>query len=336
MKVDAALFAPAASAGATAARMEREAYNAAWSFEGAHCPFLPLAMAAQHTKRLQLGTAIAVAFARNPMLCAQQANDLQTISRGRFVLGLGAQIRPHITRRFGQPWSRPAARMHEFVRAIRAIWHAWESGGALRFEGEFYRHTLMTPAFNPGPNRYGNPPIFVAGVGPRMTQTAGEVADGFFVHPFHSPEFLHAETLPALQRGRAKAKRAEFEISCQTIVALGANETQLQRAREKAKMQLAFYGSTPAYRGVLLHHGYGELQTQLKALSKAGRWTEMPALIDDALFDLLAVSGAPAEVGAKLVARNAGFAQRTTVMLYDETGAPETPAQLVQAAANAA
>ena len=184
-----------------------DSLTGAFSFEGPHDPFFPIVLAAHETERIQLGTAIAVAFARNPMICAQVAQDLQRISRGRFYLGLGAQIRPHIERRFSQPWSRPAARMREFVRAIRAIWHTWSTGEKLDFRGEFYTHTLMTPFFNPGPNPFGDPPIFLAAVGPHMVEVAGEVADGLLIHPLCTPEFIEKDLQPALDRGLARGVR---------------------------------------------------------------------------------------------------------------------------------
>jgi probable F420-dependent oxidoreductase len=323
---------------ARAAELEARGFAGAWSIEGQHDPFLPLALAARATTRLGLGTAIAVAFARNPMTCAQVAWDLQAISRGRFVLGLGTQIRPHIERRFSQPWSRPAARMREFTLAIRAIWRAWGEREKLDFRGEFYTHTLMTPFFDPGPNPFGAPRIFLAGVGPRTTEVAGEVGDGFFVHPFHSPEFLRAATLPALERGLARAGRArrDYTVSCQTIVAMGADAKQVESARRKARGQISFYGSTPSYRGLLEQHGRPELQPELNRLSKQGRWAEMAGLVDDALFDAIAVSGTPAEVGRRLRERNAAFADRTTLMLYDETGDPEAVVDLLRAAATPA
>jgi len=335
MKIDAALFTTDLLAcEARAAQLEAQGFAAAWSVEGAHDPFLPLALAARATTRMELGTAIAVAFARNPMTCAQVAWDLQAITQGRFILGLGTQIRPHIEKRFSQPWSRPAARMREFALAIRAIWRCWGGREKLDFRGEFYTHTLMTPFFQPEPLPSGPPPLFLAGVGPKLTEVAGEVADGFLVHPFHSPEFLRAETLPALERGLAKSgrTRAELAVSCQTIVAMGANDVQVEAARQKARGQISFYGSTPAYQGVLAHHGYATLQPELNRLSKQGRWSEMMGLVDDELFDAIAVSGTPAEVGRRLRARNAGFADRTTLMLYDETGDPDAVVDLIQAA----
>ncbi len=331
MKIDGALFGDFTEAGSAAAKMEEQGYGAAWSFEGPHDPFFPLVLASQKTEQIELGTAIAVAFARNPMLCAHIAQDLQTLSKGRFILGLGTQIKPHITRRYSQEWSKPAARMREFVQAIRAIWHAWDTNERLNFQGEFYTHTLMVPAFNPGENAFGNPKIFVAAVGPMLTEVVGEVADGFFVHPFHSPEFLEAQTLPALRKGMATSGREHLEISCQTIVAVGVNDEQVATARQKAKGQLSFYGSTPAYRGVLDHHGYGELQEELNKMSKEGKWLEMITRIDDDLFDTLAVSGTPAQVAKRLRERNA-FADRTTLMLYDETGDPEAVPEVVKTA----
>jgi probable F420-dependent oxidoreductase len=332
MKIDGALLSQAIEATGEAARaLEAEGFDGAFSFEGPHDPFLPLMLAAQATERIELGTAIAVAFARNPMLCAVQGNDLQLASRGRFVLGLGTQIEPHIVKRFSMPWSRPAARMREFVQAIRAIWSAWETGERLAFRGEFYTHTLMTPFFNPGPNPYGTPRIFLAAVGPKMVEVCGEVADGFFVHPLHTRDFLQASTFPSLERGLAAGGRepGACEIACQTIVCLGSNGAEVESARQKARGQVSFYGSTPAYRGVLDHHGYEELQPRLNRLSKEGKWREMIGEIDDELLNLIAVSGTPAEVAAELKVRN-DFADRTALVIYNESE-PEAVRELVGA-----
>lgn len=322
MKIDGALaMQKLEDTGPAAERLESLGFDGGFSFEGPHDPFLPLVDAARATQSLELGTAIAVAFARNPMTCAQQANDLQLLTGGRFILGLGTQIEPHIVKRFSMPWSRPAARMREFVLAIKAIFHTWETGERLEFRGEFYTHTLMTPPFNPGPNPYGAPPIYLAGVGPKMVEVCGEVADGFFVHPLHTPEFLRAVTLPALQKGAAAAGREpdSCQISCQTIVCLGSNDEEVERARQKARGQVSFYGSTPAYRGVLEHHGYEDLQPKLNRMSKEGRWQEMMAEIDDDLLDRIAVSGTPAAVAKRLHERN-DFASRSMLVLYDEAG----------------
>jgi probable F420-dependent oxidoreductase len=330
MKIDGALIGSDwTRAGEEAALFEAQGFAGVWSFEGQHDPFIPLVLAAERTETIELGTAIAVAFARNPMTTAYLAQDLQALAKGRFILGLGTQIRPHIEKRFSQPWSKPVERMREFVGALRAIWRAWADGSRLDFRGEFYTHTLMTPMFSP-PLPFGSPPIFLAGVGARMVEMVGEAADGFLVHPFHSRAFLEAETLPALRRGllRAGRERRDFTVSCQTIVALGANDAEIERARQKARGQISFYGSTPAYKGVLEQHGRAELQPELNRLSKQGKWLEMLGLIDDALFDQIAVSGTPGEVAAKLRARN-GFADRTTLMLYNES-LPEAVVDVVR------
>jgi probable F420-dependent oxidoreductase len=318
-------------AGEAARAIEAQGFDGAFSFEGPHDPFFPLVLAARETQRIELGTAIAVAFARNPMICAQLAQDLQRIAGGRFWLGLGSQIRPHIERRFSQPWSKPAARMREFVQAIRAIWRSWSSGERLDFRGEFYTHTLMTPLFNPGPNPHGDPPIFLAAVGRRMVEVSGEVADGLLVHPFHTRDFVLSQTLPALEKGLAAGgrDRSDFEISVQTIVMLGSNDEEIERARNKARAQISFYGSTPAYRVVLDQHGWGELQPELNRMSKQGQWAEMMGLVSDELLDAIGVSGTPAGLGAALRERNR-FAQRTSLLLYNETD-PEAVVDLVRA-----
>jgi len=320
-----------AKAGAAARALEAAGFDAGFTFEGPHDPFLPLTLAAQETSRLELGTAVAIAFARNPMLVAQLAWDLQALSRGRFSLGLGSQIRAHIERRFSQPWSRPAARMREFVLALRAIWAAWQERRALDFRGEFYLHTLMTPFFDPGPLDCALPRVFLAGVGPRMTEVAGEVADGFIVHPFHTPEFVRDQILPALERGLARAgrPRATLEIACQVMVAVGRNGDELANARAAVRGQIAFYGSTPAYRGVLERHGWEALQPELSALAKRGAWPEMAKRVSDEMLDAIAVAGTPGEVAAKLRAR-CGFAQQ--IALVTPYGVdPEVLRELVRA-----
>lgn len=316
-----------------AAQFEQMGLSAAWSFEASHDPFLPLAVAAERTEHIQLGTAIAVAFARNPMTCAVTAWDLQRHSEGRFILGLGTQIRPHITKRYSEQWSRPAERMREYIEAIRAIWHTFETGERLNHRGEFYTHTLMTPFFNPGPIGMAPPPIYVAGVGPRMVDVIGAAADGFFVHPFHTAQFMTEVTLPALAAGATSAGRdpGEVTVACLNIVAMGENDEQIAKARRSAAGQLAFYGSTPAYAGALDHHGYEDLQPRLNTLSKQGNWREMTELIDDDLLDLVVVSGTPAEVGAQIAERNT-FADRTTMMFYGPAPSAEAIAEAVTAA----
>lgn len=312
--------------------LEQAGYDAAFSFEAKHDPFLALAVAAEHTRTLRLGTGVAIAFARNPMNLANLGYDLQTISGGRFILGLGSQIRPHIEKRFSATWSHPAARMREIVLAIQAIWACWEGKAALRFEGEFYRHTLMTPTFDPGPNPYGPPPIFTGGFGPLMTAVAGEVADGFIVHPFSTRRSLLEHTLPALQAGLVKAgrRRDALEVMCNTFIVTADTEEALAAARQSTKKQLAFYGSTPAYRPTLACHGWEALHEELNRLSKAGRWDEMGNLIDDGMLEEIAVVGERHEIAPKLLARVAGIAD-SVALLNNRSPDPTHWADIVQA-----
>jgi len=291
---------------ATAAREAEElGYRAVWFGETAHDPFLSVALAASATSRIEVGTGVAIAFARSPMTLAVTANDLQTVSKGRFVLGLGSQIKPHITRRFSMPWSHPAARMREFVLAMRAIWRCWHDGEPLDFQGEFYTHTLMTPFFNPGPNEYGPPQVFIAGVGDLMTQVVGEVADGFLCHGFTTERYLREVTLPALERGRKRAGLGldGFQVSGLPFVVTGRTEEEVAASTAAVKDQIAFYASTPVYRPVLDLHGWGDLQQELTALTKAGRWSEMAALIDDEMLRTFAIVAAPQDVAAAVKRR---------------------------------
>jgi probable F420-dependent oxidoreductase len=317
MKVDAAIMSWN-EPGEAARRLERLGYDGGFTFEGPHDPFFPLVLASQHTERIELYTAIAIAFARNPMTLANIGWDLQALSKGRFLLGLGTQIRAHIEKRFSMPWSRPAARLREMVLAIREIWRCWAEGGRLDFRGEFYQHTLMIPAFNPGANPYGNPPIFLAGVGPRMTEVAGEVADGFFVHPLNSAKSIAEVTLPALERGLAASGRArkDVKLSFQIMVASGANDEEIERTRQLTKGQIAFYGSTPAYRVVLDAHGWGDLQPELNALSKRGQWNEMTALISDEMLEAIAVCAPMSQVAARVRERCGALADRVSLLAH--------------------
>lgn len=305
MKIDGGIRGGLDHATAAAAAQERRGYDGIWVPETAHDPFLPLVLAAQETERLDLATGIAVAFARSPMTLAQTAWDLQAGSGGRFILGLGSQIKPHITRRFSMPWSHPAARMREMILAIRTIWACWNDGTKLDFRGDFYTHTLMTPFFNPGPNPHGDARIFLAGVGELMTEVAGEVADGFICHGFSTRRFVDEVTLPALAKGRAKAGKTMdgFELSGPMFVVTGRDEAEMAAAATGVRGQIAFYGSTPAYRKVLDLHGWGDLQDDLNRLSKEGRWAEMGELIDDEILEEFAVVAPLDEVAAGLKAR---------------------------------
>jgi probable F420-dependent oxidoreductase len=297
-----------------AAAAEQSGYDGVWVPETAHDPFPMLAMAAARTEKVQLGTAIAVAFARNPMSLAIVANDLQLYSRGRFLLGVGSQIRAHITKRFSMPWSAPADRMREYLLAMRAVWHSWATGEPMHFVGKFYTHTLMTPFFNPGPNPYGNPPLILAGVGPRMTQVAGEVADGFFVHGFTTERYLREITLPTLRKGRAAAGADNldgFEISGMPFILTGPDEASIQAADAAVRKQIAFYASTPAYRPVLEAHGWGGLSEQLNAMSKRGEWDEMGRRITDDMLHEFAIVAPPDQVAEQLLAKYGDVFTRT-------------------------
>jgi probable F420-dependent oxidoreductase len=292
---------------------EAAGYDGVWAAETAHDPFLPLLLAAEHSRSLELGTGIAVAFARNPMNLAVLANDLHRYSAGRFMLGLGSQIKPHIEKRFSMPWSHPADRMRELVLAMRAIWDSWNNGTRLSFRGDFYTHTLMTPFFDPGPNPHGTPKVFLAAVGGRMTEVAGEVADGMLLHSFTTERYLREVTLPSLEAGWARAgrPRADFQIALTSFVVTGADEKQMAATDQAVRQQIAFYGSTPAYRSVLELHGWGDLQSELNSLSKQGRWEDMGRLIEDDVLDAFAVvSEDPARIPARLGERFSGLVDR--------------------------
>ncbi len=316
MKVDAALESHHLMDVPSVARdLEALGYDGVFTFEGPHEPFLPLLLAAEHTERLDLTTAIAIAFARNPMTLAQMAYDLNLASHGRMILGLGTQIKPHIEKRFSMPWSQPAARLREMVLAIRAIWASWHEGTRLDFRGDFYTHTLMTPMFNPGPSPWGVPRIALAGVGERITEVAGEVADGFIVHPFSTPTFFRGTTLPALQRGLAHSgrERAALEISFPAMVAVGETDEAIAREREAFKMRLAFYGSTPAYRVVLDAHHWGHLQPELNRMTKLNEWSAMSSLITDEMLDAFVTCGRPETIAASLMQRYGDLVDRISV-----------------------
>jgi probable F420-dependent oxidoreductase len=305
MKVDGGISFDTAHAARSAKDAEEAGYDGAWTAETSHDPFLACLLGAEHTERIEIGTSIAVAFARSPMTLAQTANDLQSFSQGRFLLGLGSQIKPHIEKRFSMPWSHPAPRMREFISAMRAIWDCWHNGTKLDFRGDFYSHTLMTPFFNPGPNPHGTPKVFLAGVGELMTEVAGEVCDGFICHGFTTERYLREVTLPALERGRAKAGKSMegFEITGPSFVVTGTTEEEVAAAAKGTREQIAFYGSTPAYKGVLDLHGWGGLQEELNVLSKQGKWQEMGTLIDDEMLHTFAVVGEPEAVAPELLKR---------------------------------
>lgn len=270
-------------------------------------PMMQMVVAARETRRVQLMTNILVAFARSPMTVATQATAIQEYSKGRLMLGIGSQIKPHIERRFSMPWSAPAARMTEYVNALRAIWHSWETGERLNFEGQFYTHTLMIPEYVPRVS-YRAPEVFIAAVGERMTAAAGAVGDGVILHPFTTPKFLREVTVPALKRGALSASRPldDVKVAASPFVISGRFEEEITRSRELVRLRIAFYGSTPAYRPVLEAHGWGELGDELNRMSKTedpGRWDQMGTLISDDVLYTFAVEGLPDEVGGAIVER---------------------------------
>jgi probable F420-dependent oxidoreductase len=304
----ASMTATPAEAEAAAGAAEQQGYDGFGAAETRHDVFSTLTLAARATSRITLQSSIAVAFARNPMTVAMAANDLQLISGGRFQLGLGSQVRAHIERRFAMPWSHPAARMEEFLGAVRAIWQAWATGERLAFRGTFYRHTLMTDFFNPGPHPYGPPPILLAAVGERMTRVAGRAADGLIVHPLTSVRYLTERTVPVLREARGSLD--DYTLCLSAFVVLGEDEAARARVEEAVRGQIAFYASTPAYRAVLETHGWTDLSDRLAEMARRQDWAGMAGAIDDDVLDTFAVSGDAATVAAGLRERFGGVVDR--------------------------
>jgi probable F420-dependent oxidoreductase len=319
MKIDASLITrDHLDAGKLAANFENEGYDGVYTFEGPHDPFLPLSIACGTTSTIDLMTSVAIGFARNPMILANLGYDLQLMSKGRFTLGLGSQIKPHIEKRFSMPWSSPAKRMGEMVAAIKAIWNAWQFQEPLNFRGEFYSHTLMTPFFNPGENPFGIPKILMAAVGPLMLKAAAENADGIIVHPFHSAKSFHELTLPALGN---RFQDNNFDIVIGLIVGLGTTQDEIDQAKLSCASQISFYGSTPAYKGMLEVHGFEDLHLELNRLSKQGEWIKMREIIPDEVLQKFAIIGTPAEVGKELLSRYDAKIARVQPTIY--TSQPE-------------
>ncbi len=292
MKVDVALTAPSLETVPSFVRAaERTGFDAVWSSETRHDPFFPLLLGAEHSQRISLGTAVAIAFPRSPTVMAQIAWDLQAFSRGRFILGLGTQVKAHIERRFGMPWEAPVAKLREYILALRALWRTWQTGERLNVRGRFYKLTLMTDFFNPGPIETPHIPIFIAGVNRGLIRLAGELCEGFHVHPFHSPEYLRQIVLPALREGleRGRRQRADIELASTVFVITGETEAERERNREVVRRQLAFYASTPSYRIVLAIHGWEAVGERLSYLAARKRWDEMPSLITDEMLNTYAV-----------------------------------------------
>lgn len=312
MKIDAPLPADIAAAGDAARRLEDLGYDGVKVAETNHDPFLPLTMAAARTRRVELVTSVAVAFARNPMSMAQVAHDLNAWSGGRLVLGLGSQVRPHIERRFGMRWGRPARQMREFIEAMGAIFGCWYDGERLDFRGEYYTHTLMPATFTPRNTEAGRPAIVLSATRPLMTRVAAEVADGMMMHPFSTERYMREVTLPAIDAGLAASgrSRADFQLDYAPMVATGADDDAVARAREAVRERIAFYGRTVAYRPVLELHGWGELQDELIARRESGA-TDLAALVSDEVVDAIAITGDPRTVVDRMRSRLGGIVDRT-------------------------
>ncbi|MCC5949900.1 MAG: TIGR03617 family F420-dependent LLM class oxidoreductase [Nitriliruptoraceae bacterium] len=316
MKLDTITYgAPLAEVGDQIASARAAGYDGWFTSETTHDPLLACAAGGAQAQGMTIGTAIAVAFPRSPMHTAYAAHDLQALTGGRFVLGLGSQIKPHIEKRFSATWSKPAARMREYVLALRAIWDAWADGTELAFRGEFTRHTLMTPFFTPQPHGFGHPAVWLAAVGPLMTRATGEVADGLLAHGFTTRRYLEEVTLPALAEGRELAHRPAdaVEVVLPVFVIAGRTEQERTAARRTALENVAFYGSTPAYRGVLDRHGWGDLHEQLHRLSRSDGWARMPELLTDEVVDAFAVTCEPDEIGAAIAERFGGLVDRVSL-----------------------
>jgi len=298
-----------------ARRVEAMGYDCLWSSETQHDPFLPLAVAASVTSRIKLGTAIAVAFPRSPMVLAQIAWDLQKASDGRFILGLGSQVKAHNERRFSVKFESPGPKLREIVQALRAIWDCWQDGRKLNFKGRFYRFDLMTPFFNPGPIEHPKIPVYLAGVNQHMCRIAGEACDGLHVHPFNSPKYLRECVHPAVDEGlRASGrKREDFTYVTSTFAVVGDTEQELAEARRSVRQQIAFYASTRTYEPVLAAHGWQDLTPALHRKSVEGDWRGMADLVTDEMVDTFAVTGTYATIGEKIRERYAGLLDRTSL-----------------------
>lgn len=302
------------------AELERAGFDTISVIETRHDPFVQAAVVMEHSSSIEIMTTVAIAFARTPMVLAAAAHDLNALSGGRFILGLGSQTKPHITRRFSMPWSHPAERMKETISAIHAIWDSWYDGKPLAFEGQFYSHTLMTPMFTPGDTEFGRPKIHLAAVGPHMTQVAAEVADGLICHSFTTERYIRDVTLPAVEESlfRRGRKRSDLEISVMPLIACGSTDEALENACAETRKQIAFYGSTPAYRAILDLHGWGALHDDLHAMSKQGRWDDMGQIINDEVLATFALVGSPAEIAGEIRRRFAGICERVSLGLGND------------------
>jgi probable F420-dependent oxidoreductase len=315
MKIDGPFYAMMDNAAAEAKRLQAIGYDGVYSLEGSWDPFLPLVLASEHAPEMDIATGIAVAFPRNPSHIAYQAWDLQRFSKGRFMLGIGSQIKAHIEKRFGLAFDPPAARMREYILAVKAFFDCWQNGTRLDFQGQYYQHTLMTPMFNPGPNPYGVPPILLGALGPKMTEVAGEVADGLIVHPFNSLPFLSERALPAVKKGLEKSARSldDFTLQVNAIVITGETDAEYAAAEQSVKSLLGFYASTPAYKPPMDAVGLGDLQPVLNDLSKQGKWEKLSEYIGDDFIQAFCTTGKPSEIAGQLKAKYGAYADRLAI-----------------------
>ncbi len=310
MKIDVAVLAPNLLDIPELARFaEQVGFDALWTSETQHDAFLPLALAAEHTSRIELGTSIAVAFSRSPTALAHIAWDLANASRGRFILGLGTQVKAHIERRFGMVWEAPAPKLREMILAIRAVWNSWQGDGTVNFRGDFYKITLMTPFFNPGPIDHPQVPIYIAGVNEHLCRVAGELCQGFHVHPFHTSTYIREIVLPNIERGLRQAGRTRADIQLSSAIFVATDDAE----REAVRAQISFYASTPTYRTVLEVHGWGDAAEKLSQLAARKRWDDMPALITDQMLNEAAIVAPQAELAARIQERYSGLLDRVTL-----------------------
>ncbi len=323
MKIDGPFYAQLGNAADEAKRLASLGYDGVYTLEGSWDPFLPLALVAEHAPGMDIATGIAVAFPRNPLHLAYQAWDLQTFSGGRFLLGIGSQVKAHIEKRFGTDFDPPAARMRDYIQALKAIFDCWQNDTRLDYRGRFYQHTLMTPMFNPGPNAFGPPPVMLGALGPKMTEVAGEVADGLIVHPFNSRPFIEQHALPAVHKGREKAERQrdDFILQINAIVITGEDDAAMAAATDSVKQLLGFYASTPAYRPPMAAVGYEHLQPELNRLSKEGQWDRLADYIDDDFVAAFCTRGSPDEIPGLLRERYGAVADRLAI--YAPYAAPD-------------
>lgn len=317
MKIDAATLVPNLREMPELARsVEELGFDGLWTSETQHDPFLPLALAAEHTHKIELGTAIAVAFPRSPTVLAHIAWDLQAASDGRFILGLGTQVKPHIERRFATVWEAPAAKLREMILAMRALWDAWQGDGRINFRGEFYKITLMTPFFNPGPIEHPNIPIYIAGVNEKLCQVAGELCQGFHVHPFHTAKYLRELILPNIELGLVKTGRTRGDIQVSSAIFVATDEGE----REMVRAQISFYASTPTYRPVLEAHGWGETGEKLSMLAARKEWGEMSEQVTDEMLEQFCILTSADNLADAIESRYTGLLDRITLYTPFEPG----------------